>query len=46
MSRRRTFDKHRARDFRQRKRLADHAPTQMTNLRRDAPSIVKQAKGL
>jgi hypothetical protein len=44
--RRREFDKHRAREFRARKRLYGNAPKQMTEERETSERLIKAAKGL
>jgi hypothetical protein len=44
--RRREFDKHRAREFRARKRLHDNEPKQMTEERETSERLIKAAKGL
>ncbi len=44
--RKREFDKHRAREARIRKRMADAAPAQMTRERQEAEELIKAAKGL
>lgn len=44
--RKREFDKHRARDFRARKRLYDQAARQATQERRECEELIKAAKGL